>query len=131
MADTIGRALGSKRAAGTELIVLFVPSVDRDEKPIKHDKWVEEALTVFATLFRGATAYPRGRGMWRDEDRGGKLVLDEPTMVISYVERKLMNPRNLKALRRFLHRLGREGRQGEVGIVIRGKYWPITEYDEE
>ena len=131
MADKIGKALGSKRAAGTDLVVLFVPSVDRDGKPIDHEKWVDETLTVFATLFRGATAYPRGRGMWRDDDRGGKLVVDEPTMVISYVERKLMNPRNLKVLRRFLHRLGRKGRQGEVGIVINGRYRGITEYDEE
>ena len=131
MVDAIGKALGSGRAAGTRLFVLFVPSVDRDGKPIEHERWVDEALTVLATLFRGATAYPRGRGKWRDDERGGKLVTDEPTMVISYAEPKAVTPANLKRLREFLHRLGREANQGEVGIVIDGEYRGITKYDKE
>jgi hypothetical protein len=32
-------------------------------------------------------------------------------------------------LRGFLHSLGRETRQGEVGIVIGDKYYGITEFD--
>lgn len=129
MADPIGKALGSGRAAGTRLLVLFMPSVDRDGKPIKHERWVDEALTVLATLFRGATAYPRGRGKWRDDERGGKLVTDEPTMVISYAQPEAVTPANLKRLRDFLHRLGREANQGEVGIVMDGQYRGITKYD--
>jgi len=34
-------------------------------------------------------------------------------------------------LRAFLHRLGRETKQGEVGIIIGDKYYGITEYDSE
>jgi hypothetical protein len=109
--------------------VLFVPSVDRDGNPIQHERWVDEALTVLATLFRGATAYPRGRGKWRDDERGGKLVTDEPTMVISYAEPKAVTRANLRRLREFLHRLGRQANQGEVGIVIDGEYRGITKYD--
>jgi hypothetical protein len=130
-ADPVGKALGSGRPAGTRLFVLFVPSVDRVGKPIDHDRWVDEALTELATLFRGATAYPRGRGKWRDDDQGGKLVTDEPTMVISYAEQKAVTASNLRRLRAFLHRLGREARQGEVGIVIDGQYRGITRFDEE
>jgi hypothetical protein len=129
--DPVSRALGSGRAAGTKLFLLFVPSVDRDGKAIDHERWVDEALTAFATLFRGATAYPRGRGMWRDDERGGRLVSDEPTMVISYAEPKRVTPANLRRLRAFLHRMGREARQGEVGIVIDGEYRGITQYDKE
>ena len=33
--------------------------------------------------------------------------------------------------RAFLHRLGRETNQGEVGIVIGDKYYGITEFDSE
>ena len=51
------------------LFVLFVPSVDRGGSPIDHDYWVDQALTTFAQLFRGATAYPRGLGKWRDDER--------------------------------------------------------------
>ena len=36
--------------------------------PIDHEYWVDAALTTFATLFRGATAYPRGIGKWRDDE---------------------------------------------------------------
>lgn len=131
MPDRYARALGVVRPAGTRLFVLFVPSVDRDGKPIDHERWVDKALTVFATFFGGATAYPRGRGKWRDDERGGKLVTDEPTMVISYAEPRAVTPASLRRLRSFLHRLGREGKQGEVGIVIDGRYYPITKYDKE
>ena len=131
MTDSISKALGSGRAAGTRLLLLFVPSVDRNGKAIPHERWVDEALTVLATLFRGATAYPRGRGKWRDDERGGKLVTDEPTMVVSYAEPQAMTPANMLKLRKFLHRLGRMTNQGEVGIVIDGKYRGITRYDKE
>lgn len=88
--------------------MLFVPSVDRTGHSIDHDRWVREALTVFATLFRGATAYPRGFGMWRDDERGGALVSDEPTIVASYADPSDVTDEALASLRRFLHRLGRE-----------------------
>jgi hypothetical protein len=36
----------------------------------------------------------------------------------------------LTDLRAFLHRMGRETRQGEVGIVIDGQYFGINRYDD-
>ena len=39
--------------------------------------------------------------------------------------------RALAALRRFLHRLGRETDQGEVGLVIDGHYLGISQFDSE
>jgi hypothetical protein len=66
--------LGSTKPDGTTLFVLFVPSVDRDERPIDQEYWVDLALREFAELFRGATAYPRGLGMWRDDEQNGGLV---------------------------------------------------------
>jgi len=59
--------------SGTSLIVVFVPSKDRDGQPIDQDYWVDEVLMTLGKLFRGATAYPRGRGVWRDDERGGVL----------------------------------------------------------
>jgi hypothetical protein len=55
---------------GTSLIVIFVPSKDRNGDAIDQDYWVDEVLTTLGLLFRGATAYPRGKGVWRDDDRG-------------------------------------------------------------
>src|SRR5438874_7433864 len=69
---------------GALLLVIFVPSRDREGQPIDQDYWVDEVLTTLGRLFRGATAYPRGRGVWRDDARGGVLLKEEPVIVFSY-----------------------------------------------
>jgi hypothetical protein len=43
---------------GTSLVVVFVPSKDRDGQPIDQEHWVDEVLTTLGRLYRGATAYP-------------------------------------------------------------------------
>jgi hypothetical protein len=48
---------------------------------------------------------------------------------VSYVNKKDLE-KNLRNLRAFLHRFGREANQGEVGLVISGNYYGISEYDE-
>jgi hypothetical protein len=63
------------------LIVMFIPSVTRDGiTAIDQDYWVGEALELFGRVFGGATAYPKARGVWRDDERGGALVKDEPVV---------------------------------------------------
>ncbi len=121
--------LGSNTPVGTLQITLFVPSVDRHGARIEQERWVVEALTTFGTLFRGATAFPPGRGVWRDDERGGKLVYDDTVMVTAYVAPTVLTTAALAQLRSFLHRMGRDARQGEVGIVIGAKYHGITRYD--
>src|SRR5437667_8795118 len=116
---------------GTSLLVVFVPSKDRDGKPIDQDYWVDEVLTTLGQLFRGATAYPRGKGVWRDDARGGTLVREEPVIVFSYSAEADLTTNALAELYRTLSRMGREANQGEIGVVIDGKYYAITEYVEE
>jgi hypothetical protein len=116
---------------GTSLIVVFVPSQDRDGQLIEQDYWVDEVLTVLGRLFRGATAYPRGRGVWRDDDRGGALLKEEPVIVFSYVAEIALTVTALTELYRTLSRMGRQANQGEIGVVIDAKYYGITEYAEE
>ena len=53
------------------LFVFFIPDRDREGNAIDQDTWVTSALELFGRLFRGATAFPKGRGVWRDDDRGG------------------------------------------------------------
>jgi hypothetical protein len=38
---------------GTSLIVIFVPSRDRDNQPVDQEYWVDEVLTTLRRLFRG------------------------------------------------------------------------------
>ena len=63
MPDFAG-ALGASKAASA-LLVLFIPSKDRRNKPIDQRYWVKETLNVFGTLFGGATAFPRRRRLAR------------------------------------------------------------------
>ncbi len=124
------QALRSTLPAGTSLVVVFVPSKDRDTNPIDQDYWVDEVLTTLGQLFRGATAYPRGKGVWRDDERGGILVREEPVIVFSYAGEDALSVEALTTLARTLRRMGREAKQGEMGVVIDGKYYGITDYTE-
>lgn len=79
---------------------------------------------MLGTLFGGATAFPRGEGIWRDDAQGGKLLLDNPVVINCYTSEALIEG-NLPALRDSLHRMGREARQGAVGLVIDDDYFEI------
>lgn len=131
MSERLHEALGAGPPAGVDQVTLFVPSSDRGGAPIDQTYWTEQALMTFRRLFHGATAFPPGRGVWRDDARGGELVYDETQMVTSYVaEGTFEDDERLTLLREFLSRMGREANQGEVGIVIDGTYFGIVDYEE-
>lgn len=114
------------------LIVLFIPSVERDGlSEIDQRHWVDSALEMFGRVFGGATAFPRATGIWRDDERGGRLVKDEPVVVHCYTTpADIEDDRNLAALGAFCRRLGREGRQGEVGLVVGDEYFAIRDFTQ-
>ena len=124
-------------ASKSVLMVLFVPSVERDgETPIDQDYWVNQALETFGRLFGGATAFPRAEGVWRDDERGGVLVRDQPIILHCYAAEKDLVPQEgqpdpLEELGRFCRRMGREAKQGEVGLVVADHYIAFTDLDEE
>lgn len=122
MPDFVG-TLGASKAA-TALLVLFIPSKDRREKAIDQRFWVEEALNVLATLFGGATAFPKGRGIWRDDAQDGRLLFDEPVVIQCYTSGPMLEE-HMQPLSEFLHRMGREARQGAIGLVIDNDYLEI------
>jgi hypothetical protein len=114
------------------LVVLFVPSVERDgATPIDQAYWVEAALDKFGQLFGGATAFPRARGVWRDDERGGALVKDEPVVIHCYTTpADVSDPARLGQLGSFCRRMGREARQGEIGLVIGDEYLAFRDFSE-
>lgn len=114
---------GASKSAST-LLVLFIPSKDRREQPIDQGYWVDEALKVLGSCFGGATAFPQGRGVWRDDAQGGKLLFDEPVVVQCYTSDAALE-HQAAALRGFLVRMGTEARQGAVGFVIDRDYLEI------
>jgi hypothetical protein len=117
-------ARGSRRKA--VLIVLFVPSVDRDERPIDQDGWTTRALEILGCLFGGATAFPRARGVWRDDQRDERLVWDEPVIIHCYASAPdIRKEGNQRALGAFCDDMGRATNQGEVGLVVDNVYHAI------
>lgn len=122
MPDFAG-ALGASKAASA-LLVLFIPSKDRHNRAIDQPYWVEEALNTLGTLFGGATAFPQGRGIWRDDAQSGVLLFDEPVVIQCYTSEHVIENK-IFTLSDFLHRMGREAHQGAVGLVIAGEYFEI------
>lgn len=131
MADHATR-LGASKSAST-LLVLFIPSVDRYGKAIAQSTWVDEALRVLGESFGGATAFPKGRGVWRDDARGGTLVYDKPVVIQCYTSERLI-AKLAKPLKEFLIKMGTETKQGAVGLVIDRDYleigFPLEEAEE-
>jgi hypothetical protein len=112
------------------LVVLFVPSMVRDgETPIDQERWLDLSLEMFGRVFGGATAYPKAKGIWRDDERGGVLVKDEPVVVHCYTTpAQIEDQRNLAELGSFCRKMGREARQGEVGLVVGDEYFAIRDF---
>lgn len=115
------------------LVVLFIPSVERDGKTsIDQQRWVDAALEMFGRVFGGATAYPKAKGIWRDDERDGALVMDEPVVVHCYTTvADIETSANLAALGGFCRWLGRETNQGEVGLVVGDEYFAIRDFAKE
>jgi hypothetical protein len=115
------------------LVVLFIPSVERDGTTrIDQQHWVDAALELFGRVFGGATAYPKAKGIWRDDERNGTLVKDEPVVVHCYTTpADIEDSRNLAELGRFCRTMGRDARQGEVGLVVGDEYFAIREFTAE
>jgi hypothetical protein len=114
---------------GSHHVQIFIPSVDREGDPIPlgQEYWVQECLEMMGTQFGGGTALPPARGVWRDDDRGGELVYDQTVVAFSYVER--LTDDTAQALLEFVARLGKEGKQGEVGVYVDGAYYGIQDFD--
>ena len=110
----------------SRLIVMFIPSVDRESRAIDQEGWLRRTMELLAGLFGGATAFPRARGVWRDDARGGTLVWDEPVVVHCYAaDREIRRAANQAALGNFCRLMGRSTNQGEVGLVIDNVYHAI------
>jgi hypothetical protein len=93
---------------------------------------VDLALETLGRVFGGATAYPKARGIWRDDDRGGALIRDEPVIVHCYTTpADIEDEHNLQRLGSFCRRMGRETDQGEIGLVIGDEYYAIRDFKEE
>ncbi len=117
----------------TLLVALFIPSVERDgTTAVDQDRWAEAALQMFGRVFGGATAHPKALGIWRDDERGGALIKDEPVVIHCYMTPDdIHDPAKQAELGAFCRRMGRETNQGEIGLVIGDEYFAIRDFSED
>jgi hypothetical protein len=109
----------------TTLLVLFIPSADRYGEPLgkaRQQRWVRRAMKLLGEHLRGATAYPRGWGIWRDDARSRALVWDRPVVIQCFTNQADVQ-RHAGPIRAFLQNLGRKTRQGAVGFVVDQGYY--------
>ena len=99
--------------------MLFVPSKDRSDKPIDQDYWVGAALPHL-----GSYCIHKVRRLAR-RCPGGKLLFDEPVIIQCYTSEEKLE-QQLSPLRDFLHLMGREARQGAIGLVVDRDYLEIS-----
>jgi len=71
----------------------------------------------------------------RKNPRGGQKVLSggrKRVVVHCYTTpADIQHDRNLAALGAFCRKMGREARQGEIGLVVGDEYFAIREFEEE
>ena len=121
----LAKKLQAAKSAST-LLVLFIPSVDRGGKnEVDQADWERKALQLLGTAFGGAMAFPKAKGVWRDDARGGQLVFDEPIVVQCYTSEAALEER-AEDLREFLVEMGTQTNQGAVGLVIDREYLEIS-----
>lgn len=69
--------------------------------------------------------------MWRNDVNKGALVKDEPVVIHCYTTPEdVQDASNLAALAAFCRQMGRECRQGEIGLVIGDEYFAIRDFSE-
>ena len=113
----------------TREVAIYMPSADKHSNPIPdHAKWVTEAVKILTTIGGGATELPKSRGSYVDPATG-HMVSEQIVEVYSHIG-PIPLRQHLPELREFIHRMGQETNQAEVGLKIDGKFRKVGSYDE-
>jgi hypothetical protein len=122
----IAAELGAEEAS-SQVFSIYVPNKDRDGNEIGNQRqWVLDALKLLGPIGGGATAMPPVEGVWIDSE--GEFVWENPVIVYTYIKPDEFAAR-LRQIREFLHRMGRETRQGEVAYEFDGRFYRIRQFD--
>jgi len=122
------RMLGVFGDAKDQYICIFVPSMTREGKPIDHEFWRNETVRLLSRLFGGATSV-NAYGGWLDEEMGGQVKEEDVSLVAAFFSQSDLTDKAFLALRAFLHGMGRDAQQGEIGVRLNKKFIRIREFD--
>jgi hypothetical protein len=126
----VAATFGVEADVSSPSFAIYVPNKDRHGVEIGSQRqWVLEALGLLGTVGGGATAMPPVEGVWLNAEVG-EFVWENPVVVYSYIKPDEFLAR-LPKLRAFLHRLGRETKQGEIVFEFDGRLYRIRDFDTE
>ena len=123
---------GFEEEPNSILFIPFIPSKDKDGNDLpeheNQEMWVHAAARLLGRLFGGATIMSPARETWLNEDTD-ELISEQVMLVHSYARRSdAEDEGRLLELARFLHRMGRQTNQGEVGVVIDNVFHRIRKF---
>jgi hypothetical protein len=134
----LSEALGAVDAPSVQQLTIFIPNKDKNGKEVKNFHfWVKEAQKILSIIGGGATTMPPADGTWLDPEKDiakleklkdEDLVWEKTTILYTYIQPHRFE-KNLNLLREFLHRFGRETKQGEVVCEFDGEFFRISKYD--
>ena len=123
----ISKELGATGGISVQCLTLYIPDRDREGEPLEDQRqWVLEAAELLARIGGGVTIMPPVEGGWVDDS--GKIIWGHPALLYTFI-RPIPFRQLLSQLREFLHRLGRETRQGEVAFEFDGSFYRIRAFD--
>lgn len=126
----IAEAFGASDSSSNQVLTLYIPNKDRFGEEIgTQRKWVLEAAKLLAHIGGGVTVMPPTEGGWFDKEYG-RVVWERPVLVYTYIKPEAFIEK-LPLLRAFLHRLGRDTKQGEIAVEFDGVFYRITKFDDE
>lgn len=123
-------ALGAQESYSTKKLTLYIPDKDRDGAEFgTQRRYILEAAQLLARIGGGVSIMPAIEGGWLNPETH-QIIWERPVVVYTFV-RPAEFIALLPELRRFLHRLGRETRQGEIAAEFDGTFYRIVQYDQE
>jgi hypothetical protein len=125
---SLATPFGAEPAVSIHCFTVYIPNKDKNDQEFgTQRRWVLEAIELLSSINGGATAIPV-EGGWVGDD--GKVILEDPVIVYSYIPDGDRFLSALPRIREFLHRLGRETNQGEVACEFDTYFYRIRQFDQ-
>jgi len=117
----IAEEFGADEGFSTQRLCLYIPNKDKEGRQIPvHEQWVQEAREILSRIGGGSTALPPADGTWEKES--GEILWDQTRLVYCFINPDQFEA-NVKDLRSFLDRFGRETNQGEEVVEFDGQFF--------